>query len=206
MRMCRQAQGKLTTECGIFTVRTPDCREPRPFHLGMLGLKATMISTGCSDGFVASYAMWNGRLFLAELRVLTERRDLPDICGIYPESEYPRGDSTYLGLRLPLGYSGDLWVESIDEFTAWIPIRERTRISYRVNFCGGLLQTAEKFTYNPQEHYAAVMHPCDRSMDELPPPDLSTPFDSQIVPLTEYERERISREEMLEQKRRAKKE
>lgn len=200
--MSQQATGNLTTERGIFTVRTPDYREPRPFHLGMLGFKSNIRSTGCYDGFVASYAMWEGRLFLAELCVLVDRREeLPDICGIFPEVRERGEDPTYRGLRLPLGYTGYLWLEPREEFTVWIPIRERTRISYRVSFCGGLLRAAEKFVYNPQEHYAAVMHPRDFALDELPPPDVSTPFDDQLIPLSEYERERIEREYTLEYKR-----
>jgi hypothetical protein len=197
--MCEQREGKLTTECGIFTVRTPDFGEPRPFYLGMLGLKATIRSTGCSDGFVASYHMWGGRLYLQELTVLTEYEKLPEIRGSC--LALVDGEPTYFALHLPLGYTGDLWLEPREELSVWTPIKLRTRISYRLSFCGGLLRETEKVVYNPIEHYEAVKCPRDKPIDELPFPDTSTPFDSQIVPLSDRERDRIKREYVLEYKR-----
>jgi hypothetical protein len=202
--MCMQPFGTFTTECGVFTVLTPSYNEPRPFYLGMLGFKDTICSTGCHDGFVASYAMWNGRLFLAELTVLAERHELPDICGIYPESPYPRGDSTYRGLRLPLGYSGDLWVTPDDASTVRWSSRERTQSQYRLCFHGGLLSETEHVAFNRHAHWVATNLPVDQPIGHLSLPENSTPFDAQIVSLSEWERERIDREDALEHERRAK--
>ena len=204
--MCRQSFGKLTGECGVFTVFTPNFREPRPFHLGMLGLRTTFSQTGDSDGFLASYALWSGRLFLAELKVNAERHQLPDICGIYPESDYPRGEGTYRGLRLPLGYSGDLWVTPDDSSTVHWSSRERTQIQYRLGFHGGLLRETEHVAFNRHAHWVAANQPIDQAIAHLPLPDTTTPFDSQITPITESERERIDRDYALEHKRSAKSE
>src|SRR5207342_1026955 len=106
--MTMQMMGTFTCEAGVFTVMHSQPGPP-PFDIKMLGLKSTSICTACWAGYVASYAMWSGRLYLAELRVMADRRELPDICGIYPEGLW---DAKYSGLRLPLGHCGDLEITS----------------------------------------------------------------------------------------------
>lgn len=199
--MCEQATGNLTTEIGAFTVMLPYSDEPRPFEIKMFGLPSSGFCTGCYDGYVASYAMWNSRLFLAELMVVTDRRELPDICGIYPEGEY---NATYRGLRLPLGYCGDMYVtpgaNMLDCWGGW----GDDKVQYRLNFHGGVLRDAENFTL--LRHSAEAVKydpPRDRPVDDLPLPDRSTPFDPSIIPLTEQEKWRIARDAASDAEREA---
>jgi hypothetical protein len=199
--MCEQATGNLTTEIGVFTVMLPGGDEPRPFAPEMLGLKATGFSTGCYDGYVASYAMWKSRLYLAELEILANRRELPDICGIYPEGEW---DAKYRGLRLPLGFCGDIYVtpgaNMPDCWGGW----GDDKVQFRLNFHGGVLRDTENFTnYRLFATTVKYSPPRDQPVDHLPLRDRSTPFDEYVIPLTEDERRRIAEEAAWDAEREA---
>ena len=123
--------GNFTTEAGVFTV-APFQNSKRPFNIKMLGIEATGISTACYEGWLPSYAMWAGRLYLAELMVYAYREELPDICGIFPDEPH-RGNCFYRGLRLPLGFCGDLEVTSHDGLFAWRGDWDGMKIRFRVN-------------------------------------------------------------------------
>jgi hypothetical protein len=188
--MCEQWTGNLTTEIGAFTVFLPYSDEPRPFDIKMLGLKSSGFCTGCYDGYVASYSMWNSRLFLAELMVIADRRELPDICGIYPER-----DAIYRGLRLPLGFCGDMYVTpGAKQSNCWGGWGD-DKVQYRLNFHGGILRDAEDFThYRLNAMGVKYDPPRDLPVDHLPVPDRRTPFDAYIIPLTDWEKRRIAEE------------
>ncbi len=195
--MTQPAMGNFTTDAGVFTV-APFQDENRPFDLAMLGIKASGMSTACYEGWLPSYAMWSGRLYLAELNVYAYREELPDICGIFPE-EPSRGGCYYRGLRLPFGFCGDLDVTTDTGLTAWRGDCDGMKVRFTLSFHGGLLRAVDNTSYNID---TAMSHiycpPYDRPVDDLPLPDRSTPFDEYVIPLTEYEKERLLKEEGYE--------
>ena len=203
--MTMPAMGNFTTEAGVFTV-APFQDDNRPFDIAMLGLKSEGVSTDCYEGWLPSYAMWKGRLYLAELWIMTVSQNLPAICGVYPDGN-DNWASTYRGLGLPLGFNGDLEVTTDQSWVAWRGDRDGMKNRFTLTFHGGLLRAADNTSYNID---TTMNHkycpPVDRPIEHLPLPDRSTPFDEHVIPLTEHEKQQIAEEAEREAQRRARKE
>ena len=195
--MTQPAMGNFTTEAGVYTV-APFQHENPPFDIRMLGIKRGGISTACYEGFLPSYSMQRSRLYLDRIWLLGRRCDLPDICGIAPEcpddpEQY--GTCNYYNLRLPLGFGGDLEVTTDTDFTAWRGHPDGMKVRFTLTYVDGILRAADDTSYNID---TAMSHiycpPVDRPIEHLQLPSRATPFDEWVIPLTEYDREHLLKE------------
>jgi hypothetical protein len=114
--MTQQIREYLEAEDRSYVVDSFDGE--KQFDPELLGLKIDGASTACRSGWHANWRLMQGRLYLRDLFVYTDR--CPTICRVRPEIGDCRG--VYHDIMLPMGFTGQVTViPREDEFRArWL--------------------------------------------------------------------------------------